>query len=267
MQLDAPTRWKTLDFVSDLHLQDSSPRTVHGFIDYLDKTPADAVFVLGDLLEYWIGDDWIEDPQDAHRLCFDALARAGARLNLYIMRGNRDFLMGPRVMRHCQAQDLPDPTTLVFAGQRIVLSHGDGLCTGDTRYQEFRKLSRSSAWQHDFLSEPLAGRKDRMLGMRAQSEANKKASTTFFDVDKRAALALLQSCQSNTLVHGHTHRPDCHALSAQHVRWVLSDWDLDAATPRASVLRLRAEAAGAAPSALRWERLTPADAVNAVNAG
>jgi len=263
MQLDAPTRWKTLDFVSDLHLQDSSPRTVHGFIDYLDKTPADAVFVLGDLLEYWIGDDWIEDPQDAHRLCFEALARAGARLNLYIMRGNRDFLMGPRVMRHCQAQDLPDPTTLVFAGQRIVLSHGDGLCTSDTRYQEFRKLSRSSAWQHDFLSEPLAGRKDRMLGMRAQSEANKKASTTFFDVDKRAALALLQSRQSHTLVHGHTHRPDCHALSAQHVRWVLSDWDLDAATPRASVLRLRAEAAGAAPSALRWERLTPADAVNA----
>jgi UDP-2,3-diacylglucosamine hydrolase len=263
MQLDAPTRWKTLDFVSDLHLQDSTPRTVHGFIDYLDKTPADAVFVLGDLLEYWIGDDWIEDPQDAHRLCFEALARAGERLNLYIMRGNRDFLMGPRVMRHCQAQDLPDPTTLVFAGQRIVLSHGDGLCTSDTRYQEFRKLSRSSAWQHDFLSEPLAGRKDRMLGMRAQSEANKKASTTFFDVDKRAALALLQTCQSHTLVHGHTHRPDCHALSAQHVRWVLSDWDLDAATPRASVLRLRAEAAGAAPSALRWERLTPADAVNA----
>ena len=260
MQLDAPSRWKTLDFVSDLHLQDSSPRTLHGFIDYLDKTPADAVFVLGDLLEYWIGDDWIEDPQDAHRLCFEALARAGARLNLYIMRGNRDFLMGPRVMRHCQAQDLPDPTTLVFGGQRIVLSHGDGLCTSDTRYQEFRKLSRSSAWQHDFLSEPLAGRKDRMLGMRAQSEANKKASTTFFDVDNRAALALLQSRQSHTLVHGHTHRPDCHALSAQHVRWVLSDWDLDAATPRASVLRLRAEPAGAAPSALRWERLTPAHA-------
>ena len=260
MQLDAPSRWKTLDFVSDLHLQDSSPRTLQGFIDYLDKTPADAVFVLGDLLEYWIGDDWIEDPQDAHRLCFEALARAGARLNLYIMRGNRDFLMGPRVMRHCQAQDLPDPTTLVFGGQRIVLSHGDGLCTSDTRYQEFRKLSRSSAWQHDFLSEPLAGRKDRMLGMRAQSEANKKASTTFFDVDNRAALALLQSRQSHTLVHGHTHRPDCHALSAQHVRWVLSDWDLDAATPRASVLRLRAEPAGAAPSALRWERLTPAHA-------
>ncbi len=260
MQLDAPSRWKTLDFVSDLHLQDSSPRTLQGFIDYLDKTPADAVFVLGDLLEYWIGDDWIEDPQDAHRLCFEALARAGARLNLYIMRGNRDFLMGPRVMRHCQAQDLPDPTTLVFGGQRIVLSHGDGLCTSDTRYQEFRKLSRSSAWQHDFLSEPLAGRKERMLGMRAQSEANKKASTTFFDVDNRAALALLQSRQSHTLVHGHTHRPDCHALSAQHLRWVLSDWDLDAATPRASVLRLRAEPAGAAPSALRWERLTPADA-------
>ena len=260
MQLDAPSRWKTLDFVSDLHLQDSSPRTLQGFIDYLDKTPADAVFVLGDLLEYWIGDDWIEDPQDAHRLCFEALARAGARLNLYIMRGNRDFLMGTRVMRHCQAQDLPDPTTLVFGGQRIVLSHGDGLCTSDTRYQEFRKLSRSPAWQHDFLSEPLAGRKERMLGMRAQSEANKKASTTFFDVDNRAALALLQSRQSHTLVHGHTHRPDCHALSAQHVRWVLSDWDLDAATPRSSVLRLRAEPAGAAPSALRWERLTPADA-------
>jgi len=260
MELDAPTRWKILDFISDLHLQDSGPRTLQGFVDYLDKTPADAVFVLGDLLEFWIGDDWIEDPQDAHRMCFDALARAGARLNLYIMRGNRDFLMGPRIMRACQAQDLPDPTTLVFAGQRIVLSHGDGLCTGDTRYQEFRQLSRSAAWQREFLSEPLAVRKNRTLVMRAQSEANKKASTEFFDVDNRAALALLRACRSHTLVHGHTHRPDCHALSAQHVRWVLSDWDLDAATPRASVLRLRGEPAVAAPSALRWERLAPASA-------
>ena len=265
MELDAPTRWKTLDFVSDLHLQDSSPRTLQGFIDYLDKTPADAVFVLGDLVEYWIGDDWIEAPQDAHRRCFDALARAGARLNLYIMRGNRDFLMGPRLMRACQAQDLPDPTTLVFGGQRIVLSHGDGLCTGDTRYQAFRRVSRSPAWQRDFLSEPLAGRKDRMLGMRAQSEANKKASTEFFDVDNRAALALLQACRSHTLVHGHTHLPDCHSLSAQHVRWVLSDWDLDAATPRASVLRLSAGTAGAAATTptLHWERLNPTSAATA----
>ncbi|NBW24147.1 MAG: UDP-2,3-diacylglucosamine diphosphatase [Betaproteobacteria bacterium] len=260
MELDAPTRWKTLDFVSDLHLQDSCPRTLQGFVDYLDRTSADAVFVLGDLFEFWIGDDWIEDPQEAHRLCFEALARAGARLNLYIMRGNRDFLMGTRLMRACQAQDLPDPTTLVFAGQRIVLSHGDGLCTGDTRYQEFRQLSRSPAWQREFLSEPLAGRKNRMLGMRAQSEANKKTSTAFFDVDHRAALALLQARQSQTLVHGHTHMPDCHAISEQHVRWVLSDWDLDAATPRGHVLRLRAAPAGAASAPLRWERLLPADA-------
>jgi len=143
------------------------------------------------------------------------------------------------------------------------LSHGDGLCTSDTRYQEFRQLSRSAAWQREFLSEPLAGRKNRMLGMRAQSEANKKASTEFFDVDNRAALALLQSHQSHTLVHGHTHRPDCHSLSAQHVRWVLSDWDLDAATPRASVLRLSADteaSAGTACAPLRWERLAPASA-------
>jgi UDP-2,3-diacylglucosamine hydrolase len=94
-----------------------------------------------------------------------------------------------------------------------------------------------------------------MLGKRAQSEANKKASTELFDVHNRAALALLQARQANTLVHGHTHRPDCHRLSAQHVRWVLSDWDLDAATPRASVLRLQAEPTGTAPAALRWDRL------------
>jgi len=257
MELVAPTRWKTLDFVSDLHLQDSSPRTLQGFIGYLDKTSADAVFVLGDLFEFWIGDDWIEDPQEAHKMCFEALARAGARLNLYLMRGNRDFLMGPRLMRTCQAHDLPDPTTLVFGGERIVLSHGDGLCTSDTRYQAFRQLSRSVAWQRDFLSEPLVGRKNRMMGMREQSEANKKATTTFFDVDNQAALALLHARQSRTLVHGHTHRPDRHALSAEHVRWVLSDWDLDADTPRASVLRLSAGPGGATPAPLRWERLAP----------
>ena len=161
---------------------------------------------------------------------------SGSRILTLI--GNRDFLMGPRIMRACQAQDLPDPTTLVFGGQRIVLSHGDGLCTGDTRYQEFRRVSRSPDWQRDFLSEPLAGRKDRMLGMRAQSEANKKASTEFFDVDNRAALALLQACRSHTLVHGHTHRPADHSfgLGSALKRYVLSDWDA-ADTPRAEVLR------------------------------
>lgn len=259
MELRAPSHWQTLDFVSDLHLQDSYPRTLRGFIDYLDTSPADAIFILGDLFEFWIGDDWIDEPQDAHRQCLDAMARAGQRLALHIMRGNRDFLMGPRLMEVCGAHDLPDPVTLVFSGERIVLSHGDALCTGDIRYQEFRQLSRADAWQRNFLAEPLAGRKSRMLGMRAQSEANKKASTTFFDVDNHAALALLQRCQASTLVHGHTHKPDRHALDAQHTRWVLTDWDLDGSTPRSGVLRLRAAAhsrqAAATPGPLRWERV------------
>lgn len=257
MELRAPSHWQTLDFVSDLHLQDSSPRTLQGFVDYLDTTQADAVFVLGDLFEFWIGDDWMDAPQDAHRQCLDALARAGQRLALHIMRGNRDFLMGRSLMQFCGAHDLPDPLTLVFGGERIVLSHGDALCTGDIRYQEFRQLSRADAWQRNFLAEPLAGRKNRMLGMRQQSEANKKASTTFFDVDDQAALALLQQCAATTLVHGHTHKPDHHTLDAQHTRWVLTDWDLDGSMPRAGVLRVcpSPDSAAAKPPALRWARI------------
>ena len=219
MELHAPNHWQTLDFVSDLHLQDSYPRTLRGFIDYLDSSPADAIFILGDLFEFWVGDDWIDEPQDAHRQCLDALARAGRRLALHIM--------------------------------RIVLGHGDALCTGDTRYQEFRQLSRAEEWQRNFLAEPLAGRTSRMLGMRQQSEANKKASTMFFDVDDHAALALLQQCRASTLVHGHTHKPDHHTLDAAHTRWVLTDWDLDGDTPRSGVLRLRA----VTPGPLRWERV------------
>lgn len=260
MELHAPTHWRTLDFVSDLHLQDSVPRTLQGFVDYLDTSPADAIFVLGDLFEFWIGDDWIDEPEDAHRQCLDALARAGQRLALHIMRGNRDFLMGPRLMTLCGARDLSDPMTLVFGGERIVLSHGDALCTGDTRYQEFRQLSRSPAWQHNFLAEPLGERKNRMRGMRQQSEANKKASTQFFDVDDQAARSLLAQCGARVLVHGHTHKPDCHRLDAGHMRWVLTDWDLDAAAaPRGGVLRLRAETQdpldAVAPGSLRWERI------------
>lgn len=256
MELQAAPGWKTLDFVSDLHLQDSSPRTLQGFIDYLDTSCADAVFVLGDLFEFWIGDDWMDAPQEAHQQCLDALARAGARLDLHIMRGNRDFLMGPRLMQYCKARDLPDPTTLVFQGQRIVMSHGDALCTGDTAYLAFRTLSRAASWQSEFLSVPLAQRVQRMLELRRQSEASKSARTIYFDVETDPALALLQDCAAATLVHGHTHKPDCHNLDAVHTRWVLSDWDLDAASPRASVLRLQA---GAGNSKLRWERLAPLD--------
>jgi UDP-2,3-diacylglucosamine hydrolase len=252
MELQAAPGWKTLDFVSDLHLQDSSPRTLQGFIDYLDSTRADAVFVLGDLFEFWIGDDWMDAPQAAHQRCLDALARAGARLDLHIMRGNRDFLMGPRLMQYCQARDLPDPTTLVFQGQRIVLSHGDALCTGDTAYLAFRALSRAASWQSEFLSVPLTQRVQRMLELRRQSEASKSARTIYFDVEADAALALLRSCSAATLVHGHTHKPDCHTLDAGHTRWVLSDWDLEAPVPRASVLRLQA---GTADAPLHWERL------------
>ena len=254
MELQAAPGWKTLDFVSDLHLQDSSLRTLQGFIDYLDNTHANAVFVLGDLFEFWIGDDWMDAPQAAHQRCLDALARAGARLDLHIMRGNRDFLMGPRLMQYCQARDLPDPTTLVFQGQRIVLSHGDALCTGDTAYLAFRALSRAASWQSEFLSVPLAQRVQRMLELRRQSEASKSARTIYFDVEADAALALLRSCSAATLVHGHTHQPDCHTLDAGHTRWVLSDWDLEAPVPRASVLRLQA---GTADAPLHWERLAP----------
>ena len=239
-ELAAPPHWRTVDFISDLHLQSSVPATVTAWQHYLHSTPADALFILGDLFEVWVGDDAMAEPGSFEAQGCAALQAAAQRLPVYFMHGNRDFLAGPAFLTHCGITGLADPTVLVFGGQRTVLSHGDLLCLDDGDYQRFRVQARSAAWQQEFLSKPLAERRTLARGIRQESEARKQSGAPYADVDSPAAIAWLQAARARTLIHGHTHRPANHALAPGLQRVVLSDWDAAAHPPRADVLRLTA---------------------------
>ena len=239
-ELIAPSHWRTVDFISDLHLQASEPATVAAFAHYLRTTPADALFILGDLFEVWVGDDAIDEPGSFEAEGCALLRAASQRLPLFFMHGNRDFLAGSGFFARAGAAGLADPTVLVFGGQRIVLSHGDLLCLDDADYQRFRLQARSSAWQDAFLAQPLATRRAQARGIRQESEARKQSGTTYADVDGPAAAAWLQAAGASTLVHGHTHRPADHLLAPGLTRVVLSDWDAAALPPRLETLRLSA---------------------------
>ena len=239
MELLAPTRWHCVDFISDLHLQASDTKTFETLSYYLNHTAADAVFILGDLFEVWVGDDALATDGGFERRCADLLHSTGLKLDLYIMHGNRDFLMGASLMQACHATLLKDPTVLVFAGQRWLLGHGDAWCLADTQYMQFRAQVRHPDWQTQFLQKPLTERVGLARGMRAQSEARKRTTANYADVDAATANALLESAQAHHMIHGHTHRPARHVVDASRERLVLSDWDLMAVPPRAEVLRLR----------------------------
>lgn len=237
-ELAAPSHWRTVDFISDLHLQAAEPATVAAWRHYLQTTPADALFILGDLFEVWVGDDTIEEPGSFEAQACAALQAAARRLPVFFMHGNRDFLAGAAFLRHCGITGLQDPTVLGFGGQRIVLSHGDLLCLDDVDYQRFRLQARSAEWQERFLAQPLAQRRQQARGIRQQSEARKQSGAPYADVDGPAAIAWLQAASASTLVHGHTHRPGEHALGPGLTRVVLSDWDAAAHPPRGDALRL-----------------------------
>jgi len=241
-ELQAPAAWGRVDFISDLHLSADEPLTFAAWQHYLQSTPADAVFILGDLFEVWVGDDAVglDSSQDRRfeDRCLQVLAAAGDRLALFFMHGNRDFLVGPRLMDLCHAKLLNDPTVLCFDDQRFLLSHGDALCLADTEYLQFRQQVRSSAWQTQFLDKPLSERQSIAHGLRTQSEARKQSGQTYADVDTDAAKQWLKAAGASTLIHGHTHKPGQHSLGDNQHRVVLSDWDGAAIPPRAEVLRL-----------------------------
>ena len=244
-EINAPASWRTVDFISDLHLHASEPATFAAWQRYMQSTPADAVFILGDLFEVWVGDDAVnvsatdsQPPFEA--LCADVMQLAAQRLALFFMHGNRDFLVGDALMARCHAQLLHDPCTLAFAGQRWLLSHGDALCLNDEPYQQFRRVVRSAPWQADFLAKPLAERQAMARHMRQQSEASKQTTPSFADADTALSRQWLHETNAHTLIHGHTHQPADHVLGPAETRVVLSDWDASATPPRAQVLRLTA---------------------------
>ena len=248
-ELTAPAAWSTVDFISDLHLQASEPATFSAWQRYMETSPADAVFILGDLFEVWIGDDAVDPEISAsgtqqasfENRCAGILCDAAASKAVFFMQGNRDFLVGQRLMAVCHATLLPDPLVFVFHQHRWLLSHGDALCLDDVDYMQFRQLVRSAAWQQAFLAKPLAERQDIARGLRQQSEARKLSGATFVDLDLTATREWLHAANAATLIHGHTHQPAAHDLGGGLRRVVLSDWDLQAQPPRAQVLRLTAQ--------------------------
>lgn len=241
--LVAPAHWRRVDVISDLHLQASEPDTFKAWQQYLNHTDADALFILGDLFEVWVGDDVTTGhPPGFEVQCQRALAAASQRVAVFFMPGNRDFLLGDTFASACGMILLADPTVLAFDEQRWLLSHGDELCLGDIDYQQFRATVRTSAWRDAFLARPLAERQTMARDLRAQSESHKASGTSYADVDTAAALQWLETAQASTLIHGHTHQPADHLLNpaADHPkqRLVLSDWDASATPPRLEVLRL-----------------------------
>jgi UDP-2,3-diacylglucosamine hydrolase len=244
-ELTAPAAWCTVDFISDIHLQASEPATFAAWQAYMAGTAADAVFILGDLFDVWVGDDVLDgDPSGFDAACAQVLQQTGARLALFFMHGNRDFLVGPALMARCRASLLDDPTLLAFDGRRWLLSHGDALCLDDLDYMRFRDEVRSAAWQHAFLRKPLAQRQAIAQDLRRQSreqhERRRLSGERYIDVHAGAARQWLQAAQAPVLIHGHTHQPADHPLGDGLQRVVLSDWDAAATPPRLEVLRLSA---------------------------
>jgi UDP-2,3-diacylglucosamine hydrolase len=237
-ELAAPSHWRTVDFISDIHLQPAEPATFEAWRRYLGGTPADAVFILGDLFEAWPGDDAAEQPGFAAE-CAAVLRAAAQGRDVLFMHGNRDFLVGTALAASTGIRLLNDPTVLAFGAHRWLLTHGDALCLDDTEYLAFRAQVRAPAWQQAFLARPLAEREAVARALRDQSEARKRSGTSdYTDVDTDAALAWLHAAQAPVLLHGHTHRPGEHRLDDTRRRIVLSDWDAAAQPARLQVLRL-----------------------------
>ena len=244
-QLPAPARWRTIDFISDLHLKPDEPTTFRAWQHYLLHTPADAVFILGDLFEVWVGDDSAALPDSFEARCGEVLRVAGAALDLLFMCGNRDFLVGSDFLARHRMQPLADPTVLSFDDQRYLLTHGDLLCTGDAAYQEFRVQVRSATWQQGFLARPLAERQVMARQMRERSQQHHAEADFYVDIDAELARRWLAEADATTLIHGHTHQPGDHALGADAAgrpltQVVLSDWHVTDNEQRTQVLRLSA---------------------------
>ena len=225
-------------FISDLHLTAQRGAANALFFEFLRSRPqsGDALYILGDLFEYWAGDDDLDDALNAS-VAAALTVCAGRGVAQYFIHGNRDFLIGHKFADAARLTQLTDGTTFDLHGPRTVLLHGDTLCTGDRAYQQFRAKVRANDWRDAFLARPLADRKAEIENMRAISEAEKSNKPAdIMDVSETAVKNLFQESGAARMIHGHTHRPARHDyLMFGHncVRWVLPAWD-----QRAGYLRI-----------------------------
>ncbi|MCX7033341.1 MAG: UDP-2,3-diacylglucosamine diphosphatase [Arenimonas sp.] len=233
-------------FVSDLHLDASRPGITRLFLDFLagEARQAQALYVLGDLFEAWVGDDDPGEPGAATCAALKALADSG--VPVFLMRGNRDFLFGPGIAARSGATLLADPCVVDLHGRPTLLMHGDLLCSDDAGYQAFRRQVRDPAWQATFLAQPLAARQAFAAKARAASREHQSGmGEAITDANAAAVVEVMSRHGVDRLIHGHTHRPAIHALALQGrpaTRVVLGDWYEQGSVLRVDADGLRLEA-------------------------
>jgi UDP-2,3-diacylglucosamine hydrolase len=216
-------------FVSDLHLSARGPETAGLFVDFLAGAARDAqaLYILGDLFDYWLGDDDLADPfNERIRAALADLAAAGTAT--YFLPGNRDFLVGKAFAAATGVTLLPDIGVYAVAGRPTLLLHGDTLCTDDHAYMAFRATVRNEQWQREFLGLPLSERRTRIEVLRQRSESAKAGKTyELMDVNPDTVAATFRDHGVSRMIHGHTHRQACHDIDIDGracQRWVLGDW-------------------------------------------
>jgi len=215
-------------FISDLHLDASRPHITRLFVEFVrsEASQASALYILGDLFEAWIGDDAIDETADQVAVALSDLHTRG--VPCFFIHGNRDFLLGDAYARRARMTLLPDPSVIEIEGERVLLLHGDTLCTDDAPYQAFRTQSRNPAWQRAFLARPVAERQAFAAQARAESRRyTRSIGDAITDVNATEVRSELGSHGVRRMIHGHTHRPAIHAIDLDGgtaERVVLGDW-------------------------------------------
>ena len=216
-------------FISDLHLSPKRPRAVRWFTEFLetDARDAAALYILGDLFDYWIGDDAIE-LLDQSPVVAALHAYGKVQTKLYFLPGNRDFLVGQDFADLTGCTLVQDETVVDLYGEPTLLMHGDSLCTGDIEHQKFRQMVLDPKWQQDFLALPVQKRFDLAVDARAQSDLHKSLmKMEIMDVTPAEVTAVMRKHKVRRLIHGHTHRPGYHEVALDQgtgERIVLGDW-------------------------------------------
>ncbi|MFM7697232.1 MAG: UDP-2,3-diacylglucosamine diphosphatase [Limnohabitans sp.] len=220
-------------FLSDVHLQANEPVTFQAWAEHLHTLSADALFILGDLFDVWLGDDILQHPSAVfERECLARLRSLSQTLPIYGLVGNRDFLFGPTACAAAGITAISDPCLVQADSQPWLVSHGDALCLSDTAYQAYRKTIRASQSLVQLNASSLQDRIELAKTLKAHSLANKTMMDNWADVDENACVQWLKACGASVLIHGHTHMPQDHRMTPPFERIVLSDWEASATPPR-----------------------------------
>ena len=215
-------------FISDLHLHESRPQVTRAFFHFLQTHAihAEALYILGDFFDAWIGDD--DDAELPQQVASELFALHQRGIAIYFMHGNRDFLLGEGYAKQAGMRLIPEGTVINLYGTKTLLVHGDALCTEDQDYQNFRAMVRSTQWQQQVLAQPLAARRALAAQLRDKSQSmNSLKAADIMDVTPAEVIRQMEQAKVQLMIHGHTHRPARHSLIANNKpaeRMVLGDW-------------------------------------------